>query len=55
MHDWVSTQQEGQKKVKINKLELGIVMLNAAKNKEYEPITPINVKIEEPISEILRR
>jgi predicted RNA methylase len=55
MHDWVSTQQEGQKKVKINKLELGIVMLNAAKNKEYEPITPINVKIEEPIPEILRR
>jgi ribosomal protein L14E/L6E/L27E len=53
MHDWVSTQHEGQKKVKIKNLELGIVMLNAPKDKKYEPITPINVKIKEPIPEIL--
>ena len=43
-HDWQSTQSEGKKKINIQKLELGIVILNGNKDIDYTPIAPLDIE-----------
>jgi hypothetical protein len=41
--EWNSTQKEGETKVKIKKLPLALVIINASGDKKYTPVAPIDI------------
>jgi len=40
---WESEQKEGEKKVKIKKLPLALVIINATNDKQYVPVAPLDI------------